>query len=218
MSLRSLAAGLRAGIVRRLGLLGIPHQFALYLAEDNLRYCRSVTTAPDVNFGPRARVHNWRGNPADVRVGDGSNICGELLVFPSGGKISMGRGCFLGENSRIWSMERVTIGDHVLISHNATIMDTDSHEFDAAERAVSGYAMLNQGLPVEQGNILTAPVAIGDNVWIGIGAIVLKGITIGPRAIVAAGSVVTRDVPSDVIVAGNPARVVRTLASVEAPE
>jgi maltose O-acetyltransferase len=58
---------------------------------------------------------------------------------------------------------------------------------------------------------MVRPVRIGDDVWIGTGAVILKGVTIGARAIVGAGAVVNRDVPPDVIVAGNPARVVKNL-------
>ncbi|HYZ76336.1 MAG TPA: sugar O-acetyltransferase [Gaiellaceae bacterium] len=62
-----------------------------------------------------------------------------------------------------------------------------------------------------QGLEYAAPIAIGDDAWLGGGAIVLPGVTIGDRAVVGAGSVVTRDVPADTVVAGNPARVIRTL-------
>jgi len=90
----------------------------------------------------------------------------------------------------------VTIGDRVLFGPAVQLL-TATHPVEAALRA--------QGLEYAE------PISIGDDVWLGGGAIVLPGVTIGDRAVVGAGSVVTRDVPADVVVAGNPARVIRPL-------
>ena len=87
----------------------------------------------------------------------------------------------------------LTIGDDVRLADFAAVWDTDFHELEAG------------------GGVRVAPVTIGDNVWIGRQAIVLPGVTIGRDAVVAAGAVVTRDVPPGVLVAGNPATVVREL-------
>ena len=93
----------------------------------------------------------------------------------------------------------VRIGNHCLIAGGVQIFDMDGHPSDAAERR-AGTAP-----PAES----IRPVVISDDVWVGSGALILKGITIGARAIVAARAVVTRDVPADAIVAGNPARIVK---------
>jgi maltose O-acetyltransferase len=90
----------------------------------------------------------------------------------------------------------VTIGDRVLFGPAVQLL-TATHSVETEPRA--------------QGLEYAAPIAIGDDVWLGGGAIVLPGVTIGDRAVVGAGSVVTRDVPADTVVAGNPARVIRTL-------
>lgn len=66
--------------------------------------------------------------------------------------------------------------------------------------------------------IAAAPVQIGSHAWIGFNSIILKGVTIGDRSVVAAGSVVTHDVPADTLVGGNPARVLRTIAEPELQE
>ena len=95
----------------------------------------------------------------------------------------------------------------MLIAHNVTIMDTDTHEVLARERAESA---LN-GLLREKGRITSKPVKLGDYAWVGNGSIILKGVTIGEKSIVAAGSVVTKDVPPLTLVAGNPARAIRSL-------
>jgi maltose O-acetyltransferase len=90
----------------------------------------------------------------------------------------------------------VTIGARVLFGPAVQLLGA-THPLEAEQRA--------------SGLEFRAPIAIGDDVWVGGGAIVLPGVTIGDRAIVGAGSVVTRDVPADVVVAGNPARVIRSL-------
>jgi acetyltransferase-like isoleucine patch superfamily enzyme len=102
----------------------------------------------------------------------------------------------------------VRIGRRVLIAGGVTIADYDGHPLDAADRRA--------GLTSAPDQI--RPVTIGDDVWIGQGAVILKGVTIGERAVVGAHAVVTRDVPADSVVAGNPAQVVRELRPRERPE
>ena len=94
----------------------------------------------------------------------------------------------------------IKIGDRVNIGANTTILDTDFHPLDPETRRVH---------PQEASN---APVVIKDDVFIGMNCLILKGVTIGEGSVVGAGSVVTRDVPSRVIVAGNPAIIVRELS------
>ena len=90
----------------------------------------------------------------------------------------------------------VTIGDHAFIGPNVSIY-TACHPLNAEERNTC----------VEWAE----PVTIGNNVWIGGSATICPGVTIGDNVVVGAGSVVTRDIPSDVVVAGNPARIIKTL-------
>jgi acetyltransferase-like isoleucine patch superfamily enzyme len=98
-----------------------------------------------------------------------------------------------------------------LISHNVNIADTDSHELSPLDRAEGFRHLITEGHATTKGGIVTAPVVIEDHAWIGLNAVVLKGVRIGRGAVVAAASVVTRDVPPFTLVAGNPARVVRQL-------
>jgi acetyltransferase-like isoleucine patch superfamily enzyme len=93
--------------------------------------------------------------------------------------------------------ERVTIGNRVTIGANSILTDTDFHPLDYQVR---------QTHPTDG---KTAPIVIEDDVFIGMHVLVLKGVTIGARSVVGAGSVVTRDVPADSVVAGNPAKVIR---------
>lgn len=113
----------------------------------------------------------------------------------------------------IMCIERIEIGQHCLISWNVGIADSDFHPLDAAQRRVDTMALapFYEGRPARP-VLKTAPVVIEDNVWIGMNAIVLKGVTIGENSIVAAGSIVAKSVPANVVVAGNPAVVVKQLA------
>ncbi len=157
-----------------------------------------------------AHIVNCSGNSADIRIGPFSHIKGELLTFGHGGQISIGRYCFVGEYSRIWSARRIKIGNHVLISHNVNIFDSLTHPISARQRHEQFKAIITLGQPREI-DLEEMPVSIEDDVLIGCGAIILRGVTIGCGAIVGAGSVVTKDVPPYVIAAGNPARIIREI-------
>lgn len=98
----------------------------------------------------------------------------------------------------LWTHNAITIGDNVKIGANSILIDTDSHSLD--------YRMRRS--PMTDGG-KSAPIVVEDDVLIGANCIILKGVRIGARSVVGAGSVVTKDVPPDTIVAGNPAKVVR---------
>ena len=112
----------------------------------------------------------------------------------------------------IMAQERITIGSYCLISWNVGIADSDFHPLDPAQRRVDAQALAPyfSDRP-ERPRLVTRPVTIRDNVWIGMHAVILKGVEIGENSVVAAGSVVTKSVPANVVVAGNPAIVVREL-------
>ncbi len=125
-----------------------------------------------------------------IEVENCSFFSGARLECWAGAVIRIGNGTYLNRNSEIVAARSVTIGRDCKIARDVVIMDTDQHEIPGI------------GLTIR-------PVTIGDRVWLGTRATVLKGVTIGDDAVVAAGSVVTRDVPSRTIVAGVPARIVR---------
>ena len=113
-----------------------------------------------------------------------------------GANIRIGAGCFVNFNCVFLDCAAIEIGDRVQVAP-AVQLYTATHPPDAEERAA--------GLESAR------PIHIGEAAWIGGGAILLPGVAVGPGAVVAAGAVVTRDVPAGVLVAGNPARVVRAL-------
>jgi acetyltransferase-like isoleucine patch superfamily enzyme len=112
----------------------------------------------------------------------------------------------------IMAEERIEIGSHCLISWNVGIADSDFHPLAPAQRIIDAHALapfLKDRPP--RPKLRTMPVIISDNVWIGMNAIILKGVTIGDNSVVAAGAVVTKSVPPNVVVAGNPAVVTKQL-------
>ncbi len=121
-----------------------------------------------------------------------------------GNNIYFGNNCEVNMNCTFLDDNKIVIGDNALIAPNVQIY-TAFHPANAADRF---------GECKEDGSFafcktITAPVTIGDNVWIGGGAILLPGVTIGDNVVIGAGSVVAKDIPSNVIAYGNPCRVVR---------
>jgi acetyltransferase-like isoleucine patch superfamily enzyme len=163
-----------------------------------------------VVFHSEARVSNSRGCSDAISVGRNSHIKGELLVFGHGGSITIGNYCFVGEQTRIWSAEKIIIGDRVLISHQVNIFDNLTHPANARARHEQFKEIITIGQPKEI-DLGERPVTIENDVLIGCNSIVLRGVRIGTGALVGAGSVVTRDVPPWTVVAGNPAKFVREI-------
>ncbi len=143
------------------------------------------------------------GDRVEMRSGYGSNPLAPnhpvvLATRSASALLEIGTACgFTG--TTLVAAERIQIGNRVLVGANSTIVDTDFHPLTPQGRA-------KDILAGEQ-----APVVIEDDVFIGMHSLILKGVTIGRGSIIGAGSVVTRDVPPGVIVAGNPARIVRDL-------
>ncbi len=129
-------------------------------------------------------------NHGEIEVENCCFFSGVRLECWPGAAIRIGNGTYLNRNCEVVAGKSVTIGRDCKLARDVIIMDTDQHE-------VPGIGLI------------VAPVSIGDRVWIGARALILKGVTIGDDAVVAAGSVVTRDVPPRTVVAGVPARVVR---------
>jgi acetyltransferase-like isoleucine patch superfamily enzyme len=122
--------------------------------------------------------------------------------------LSVGERTFVG-NSTIVIASRVEIGDDVLIAWGCTIVDHDSHALRFSDRKDDASDWYRG--QKDWSKVSIKPVTIKDKAWVGLNAIILKGVTIGEGSVVAAGSVVTQDVAPYVLVAGNPARLVREL-------
>lgn len=121
-----------------------------------------------------------------------------------GKNITIGDHCEINMNCTFLDDNRIQIGNHALIAPNVQIY-TAFHPTNAIDRF---------GEPKEDGSFefcktITAPVVIGDNVWIGGGAVILPGVVIGDNVVIGAGSVVTKNIPDHVVAVGNPCRVIR---------
>jgi acetyltransferase-like isoleucine patch superfamily enzyme len=143
-------------------------------------------SGPNIRIGKCATLIGERAAP--VRIG----VWGREL---DSGRISIGDYVLVSPGTRISASDEITIGDSVMIANGAYITDSDWHGiYDRTVRSEE-----------------VAPIHILDNAWIGDHAMVLKGVTVGRNSVVAARAVVTRDVPDNVVVAGNPAKVVKEL-------
>jgi acetyltransferase-like isoleucine patch superfamily enzyme len=176
------------------------------------RAARDVATlAPKARVTRTARIDNISGRKEAIAIGEMSVVAGHLQVFAHAGRISIGSWCFIGEGSHIWSAAEVSIGARVLISHGVNVIDTSSHPLDAGLRFAQTRAILEVGHPRIDPGLESAPIRIWDDAWISFGAAILRGVTVGEGAIVAACSVVTKDVEPWTVVGGNPARFIRRL-------
>ncbi|HTR70109.1 MAG TPA: acyltransferase [Mycobacteriales bacterium] len=152
-----------------------------------LRRCRSVGAQATILGRPRV-------DATDMIVGDHFKIWsthrGTLVT--GWGKLRVGDRVFFNDGVFVSCVHEITMGDDIAIANDVYLTDSDSHG-------------------VEGRKVREAPIRIGNGAWIGARSIILPGVSIGSRALVAAGSVVTRDVPDDTLVGGNPARVIRPL-------
>jgi acetyltransferase-like isoleucine patch superfamily enzyme len=146
-----------------------------------------------VKIGDRVRVFTWSAFSIEpegyVEIGNDCNLVGPVFMCA----------------------KQIRIGDRVTISYNVTIADSDFHPHEPQLRKQDAIANAPFGDRSQRPPYVSKPVVIEDDVSIGIGSIILKGVRIGKGARVAAGSVVTADVPANVEVAGNPARPVNNV-------
>jgi acetyltransferase-like isoleucine patch superfamily enzyme len=117
--------------------------------------------------------------------------------YTTGGEnIRVGRNVFINQNCTLYDLGGIDIGDDVMIGPNVSLI-TSGHPIAPSQRRAA---------------VTAKPIAIGKNVWIGAGVTIIGGVSVGDNSVVAAGSVVTRDVPPNTLAGGNPARVIRSIA------
>lgn len=145
-----------------------------------------------------------------VLIGENSLIECLIATETENSIVTIGNSVYIGGGTTIDCVERITIEDNVLISFQCIIQDSDNHSTKYSERKNDTRDWMNNQ---HHNWELTPkkPVKISKGAWLGARSIILKGVTIGEGAIVGAGSVVTKDVPDWTIVAGNPAKIIRTI-------
>lgn len=175
------------------------------------RINRLILKANGVVFGKNLQIPgkvSWLIGGGKLKIGDNfyfssgdavnpmtSNLQGAVYVEP-GAELTIGNNVGMS-STRIWVHDSVAVGDDVKIGACVLITDTDAHPMDYMTRRTS-----NEGT-------MSAPIVIEDDVWVGAHSIILKGVTIGARSIIGAGSVVTKNIPADCVAAGNPCRVIK---------
>lgn len=162
-------------------------------------------------------LRNIKNNKIYLVIGDNTMLSCQITFESKEGQIVIGNNSFIG-SSQLICRDKITIKNNVFIAWGCCIYDHNSHSLDFKDRQNDITQQLEdykKGLNfIENKNwdvVKSSPILIKSNAWVGMNCIILKGVTIGEGAIVAAGSVVTKDVPDWTVVGGNPAKVIREL-------
>jgi acetyltransferase-like isoleucine patch superfamily enzyme len=160
----------------------------------NIRRAATITAGLNrLTFNDADQVRSLFGELIGRKLDDGF-----LLIPPfyttGGPDIRIGRNVFINQNCTFYDLGGIDIADDVMIGPNVSII-TSGHPLEPSQR---------------RDFVVAKPIVIGRNVWIAAGATIIGGVTIGENSVVAAGSVVTRDIPSNTLAAGNPARAIRS--------
>ena len=173
-----------------------------------------------IQYGNNLRVINkiYVKGYGSIKIGDNFRFTSGDCINPISRNI---KGCiYLGSKNAsieigdrvgisstcLWANTKIIIGNDVNIGGDTLIFDNDAHPVDYIQRRINYFK--ETGLKKE---IPSSQVTIDDDVWVGARCIILKGVHIGARSIIAAGSVVTKDIPSDVLAGGNPCRVIKSI-------
>ena len=151
----------------------------------------------DFQIGRRVQIRNFSFNGRQLKIiFKGNNIIMNDVLIQGGGTVEIGKNTYIGSFSVIGCNEKITIGENCMIAQSVSIRDTDHN-----------YARID--IPMNNQGVVTSPVSINDDVWVGYGAVITKGINIARGSIIGANAVVTRDVPEYAVVGGVPARIIK---------
>ena len=164
------------------------------LCQEAIRLCMELNS----NYHTPEEIRQIMSRLTGREVGEGFSLFPPFYT-DFGKNIAIGRNVFINSGCHFQDQGGIAIGDGALIGHNV-VLATVNHALEPEKRRRNRYA----------------PIRIGENVWIGSNATILPGVTLGDWAVVAAGAVVTKDVPPMTVVGGVPARVLRTISEGEA--
>ena len=188
-------------------------------------YNRFWFSAMGIEYGKNMQIRNkiYVSGMGEIKIGDdflcssgdginpiGRNIRGEIA---SAGRIVIGDRVGVS-SSCIYAHDLVVMGNDVHIGSDTLIIDHDGHPHNYIMRR-RGEARNKVNPDDYAKSLLKAPIVIEDDVWIGARCLILKGVRVGARSIIAAGSVVTKSIPADVIAGGNPCKVIRGVSKDE---
>ena len=164
-----------------------------------LRYGNTISLTFNCNVSTTLTIKEFKNLNKRKKLSiilSGRNQIHKNVLIQGSGILNIGERTYISSNSVIGVNENIRIGKNVMIADSVSIRDTN-HRFDSLD-----LPMIDQG-------IITKPVIIEDNVWIGYGAVINKGVNIGSGAIIGANAVVTKGVPKNAIVGGVPAKVIK---------
>lgn len=165
------------------------HAFMVELSHQAMRITAELNGSYHEPTEIRSLISDLIGKPVDE----------SFAMFPPfytdcGKNITIGKNVFINSGCRFQDQGGITLGDGTLIGHNV-VMATLNHDFDPKKRSTTH----------------PAPIVIGKNVWVGANATILSGVSVGDNSIIAAGAVVTKDVPANTVVGGVPARFIKNI-------
>lgn len=197
----------------------IRHLIAFYRKKQLLRayekFRKNAIIGPHFELELGANIKNESGIPEKIVFGNHCRVLGQV-VCKNDGMVEVGNYSTIQDGVFIQCLEHIKIGNFSCIAGGSLVTDNNTHAIGAEEWVAhrirtapggAGYPGLGNGWELSD----SAPVIIGDGVWVGGGSTILKGVTIGDGAIVARGAMVTKDVAPYTIVGGNPARKVKDL-------
>ena len=158
---------------------------------------RAMAITPALNrltYADSAEVRSLFQELIDRKVGEHFRLIPPFYV-DCGKNIHVGDRVFINQNCTFYSLAEIIIGDDVMVGPNVSLI-TSEHPVAPSQR---------------RAHLLGKPIIVGNGVWIAAGATIVGGVTVGENSVVAAGSVVTRDVPPNTLVGGNPARIIRSI-------
>lgn len=159
---------------------------------------RAMAITPRLNslaYDDMAQIRSLFSELIRQRLDDGFSLIPPFYTT-GGDNIRIGCNVFINQGCTFYDLGGIDIADEVMIGPNVSLI-TSGHPLEPSQR---------------RAGVTAAPIVIERNVWIGAGATIIGGVTVSENAVVAAGAVVTRDVPRDTLAGGNPARVIRSIA------
>lgn len=148
-------------------------------------------------------------NTTNIVIGDDCLLEGTIILYNNNARVSIGNRTFIGKDTTFYCYDNIEIGDDIMFSWGITVMDTNAHSLKWEERKNDVINWKKGSSYKDWTHVAFKKITIHNKAWIGFNSIILKGVEIGEGAVVAAGSVVTKNVQPFTIVGGNPAQFIK---------